>query len=74
MRKVNELGQALDDWKAEGNHLEFKVNLNNKFCVSRAYKLSFELELQSNIIYEVSLLPSFSYSDMIKDISQYNNH
>lgn len=40
-RKVNEVGCALEDWKAEGNHLEFKVNFNNKFSNSKVYKLSF---------------------------------
>jgi hypothetical protein len=45
VRKVSAKGEILSDWEAKGENIQFKVNPNNKFSISRVYKLAFEVEL-----------------------------
>lgn len=46
VRKVGPKGEIMSDWQAKGENIQFKVNQNNKFSISRVYKLSFDVELQ----------------------------
>jgi hypothetical protein len=65
LKKIN---NRLAEWTLAGDKIIFKVNQNAKFTSTKVYKLTFELLLDASSTYEVSLLPPYTYSNMIKDV------
>jgi hypothetical protein len=69
-RQLSENNNPISEWTPTGSNYQFKCNSNPKFGSTKAYRLSFELILQPESVCEVSLLPAYTYTDMLNDISQ----
>lgn len=59
------LRQEDGQWEQGGENIQFRCNPSPKFTSARVYKLTFELDLPPESTLEVSLLPSYSYSDLL---------
>ena len=46
-RRVNERGDAISEWKQDGANISIRQNNSMKYSNNRVYRLSFELQLDS---------------------------
>ena len=68
-RLISDINSPLSQWTQIGSNYQFRVNNSARFANSRVYKLTFELTIEPNSTVEVSLLPAYSYSEMLQEIS-----
>ena len=65
-RPLSDINSPLSEWAQVGSNYQFKVNNSTRFANVRVYKLTFDLTVEPNSTMEVSLLPAYTYSDMLQ--------
>ena len=65
------VGKEEEKWRPENNGLQFRANPNPKFASTRVFRLSFDLTIEGGEEREISLLPSYTYSQLLADIEEW---